>query len=60
MSQIESDFDPSAFLKDLRAANAEDLKNRILKRIEELLKDNDLTYDVSRHIQIDLLDFLKD
>lgn len=60
MSEIESEFDPVAFMENLRAANAEDLKCRILKRIEEQLKDKDITFDVSKHIQIDLSDYLKD
>jgi len=60
MSEIESEFDPVAFMKNLRAANAENLKCRILKRIEEQLKDQNISFNVSNHIHIDLSDYLKD
>lgn len=47
------------FLADLQKANAEELKMRILKRVEAILQEHGLQKDCLKEIDIDVSDYLK-
>jgi hypothetical protein len=60
MEDINSDFDPNSFMAALRAANAEDLKNRVVARTEEILKSHGFSGSQLKQIDIDVSDYLND
>jgi hypothetical protein len=60
MTDNNLDFDLDAFMKALRAANAEDLKNRIVTRTEEILKSHGINDSQLKHVDVDVSDYLRD
>lgn len=46
------------FYEDLKKAQAEDIKGRVLKRVEEVLEESGLSKDRLKDISIDVSDYL--
>ena len=57
MTTNDTDFDPDAFMQALRAANAEDLKNRILTKTEAILRSHGFNDSHLKQIDIDVSDY---
>jgi hypothetical protein len=58
MNNQDLDFDPDAFMRALRAANAEDLKGRIVARTEEILKSHGFSDSQLKQVDVDVSDYL--
>ena len=60
MNDQDLDFNPDAFMRALRAANAEDLKGRIVARTEEILKSHGFNDSQLKQVDVDVSDYLGD
>ena len=53
------DKESKDFLDALKRANAEDIKNRVVARVEKIIESAGLSKDRLKEVEVDVSDYLK-
>lgn len=53
------DKDAKDFLEELKRANAEDIKKRVVARVEKMVESKGLSKDRLKEVEVDVSDFME-